>query len=131
MEILKPKKNKSATLHYWSNRETVLEKRRIYRIENPEKIRSLATRMKARRRGAKGSHTLDEWNAILKSHNNQCAICGISKKTRPLTRDHIIPISKGGSDFAFNIQPLCLSCNCKKKAKLASGAQHSLFDRLG
>ncbi len=35
-----------------------------------------------------------------------------------LTRDHIIPKSKGGKDACYNIQVLCLPCNKAKGAKL-------------
>ena len=35
-----------------------------------------------------------------------------------MTRDHIIPKSKGGSDGLKNSQTLCTHCNCKKADKL-------------
>jgi len=32
-----------------------------------------------------------------------------------MTLDHIVPKSKGGSDKAHNLQPLCYTCNKNKK----------------
>lgn len=44
-----------------------------------------------------------------------CVGCGT---TRNLTRDHIIPLSKGGPDAAANIQTLCYRCNQAKADRL-------------
>ena len=62
-------------------------------------------------------HTFGEWELLKKQYNYTCPSC---KQTEPkimLTEDHIIPLSKGGSDVIENIQPLCRSCNSKKSAK--------------
>jgi len=60
---------------------------------------------------AKGNHTFEEWLNLCKQYNHKCLRCRRKKK---LTEDHIIPLSKGGSNFISNIQPLCSSCNSSK-----------------
>lgn len=60
-----------------------------------------------------GTHTKAEWLEILKRYHFRCARCGYGEQFtgwRP-TKDHIIPISAGGSDRADNLQPLCRNCN--------------------
>ena len=69
------------------------------------------------------SLTCEEWYAILEEHEFKCAYCGCSLLDlfNPPTRDHIVPISKGGDNVKENIVPACKSCNCKKGNKLIEG----------
>lgn len=88
---------------------------RRYVKKHPELIAHLKARRYARKKNADGSHTLKEWDDLIIRFDNKCAFC---KETKKLTKDHIIPLSKGGSDFITNIQPLCRSCNSKKHNKI-------------
>ena len=71
-----------------------------------------------RRKGADGTHTFDEWETLKAQYNWICPMCGLREPEIKLTEDHIIPLSKGGSDNIENIQPLCRSCNSKKGTKM-------------
>jgi 5-methylcytosine-specific restriction endonuclease McrA len=52
---------------------------------------------------------------VWRRDNGRCAKCGSQEK---LEYDHIIPISKGGSNTARNIQLLCERCNRSKGANI-------------
>lgn len=68
---------------------------RNYCKNHPENISHLKANRYAREKGAIGSHTLKEWQELKLRYNNKCAICGLAK---PLTKDHIIPLSKSGTN---------------------------------
>ena len=88
---------------------------RRYCNGHPNIIAHLKSMRYAKEKGAIGSHTLQEWNLLKESYGNVCAVCKLPK---PLTKDHIIPLSKGGSNYIENIQPLCRNCNSKKHTKI-------------
>ncbi len=53
--------------------------------------------------------------AVWMRDRGRCVECGSS---RDLEFDHIIPVSKGGSNDAKNVQILCAKCNRKKSNKI-------------
>ena len=54
---------------------------------------------------------------VLKESSGRCALCGATKKERPLDVDHIIPRSRGGKTVYENLQVLCSKCNQEKNNK--------------
>lgn len=62
-----------------------------------------------------GSHNKYQWELVKAWFNDTCLCCG--KTGLKLTEDHVIPLSKGGTDYISNIQPLCLTCNLRKFIK--------------
>jgi 5-methylcytosine-specific restriction endonuclease McrA len=71
-----------------------------------------------RKKGNGGSHTLSEWQDVKKKYNYTCLCCGKQEPEITLTVDHVIPVSKGGTNNIDNIQPLCRSCNPRKSNKI-------------
>ncbi len=66
-----------------------------------------------KRRLASVTHDLTElqWDA-LKAAWGGCAYCGATD--RPLQRDCVLPISRGGRYTLDNVVPACRSCNTSK-----------------
>lgn len=84
---------------------------------NPDQRREYGRRRSVVLRGVAWRHTRPEWldkSALL---GNVCIYCG---EVKPLTRDHKIPLVRGGNDAIENIVPACRRCNCRKGRRTAT-----------
>ena len=66
--------------------------------------------------------TLKQWGNIIHSQNYRCGICGCEFTVKnPPTRDHIIPLTQGGSHTESNIWAVCQQCNSTKGQQTNKG----------
>ena len=101
--------------YYKENKEKMMGYYKKWRKKDPIKTSIIERNIRHKRRSKlKGTFTKEEWLFICDKYNNRCLCCGLESK---LTVDHVKPISKGGLNIIDNIQPLCKSCNCKKRDK--------------
>ncbi len=78
-----------------------------------------------------GFHSEGEWENMKAQYNWKCPCCNRSEPEIKLTKDHIIPLLKGGSNNIENIQPLCRNCNSKKHPSVKRGVLRSITCVLG
>lgn len=112
---------------YWDNREYNVKKSREWYRKNTayaiarstewsRKNRDRMTQYANNRRGRifdnGGNHTLGQWLDLIKDYDYCCAYCG--ERGVKLTRDHIMPLARGGDDNISNIVPACRPCNSAK-----------------
>lgn len=73
-------------------------------------------RRKAAERNATGTFTWSEFMRIARRFDYTCAYCG--ERDGQLESDHVVPLSRGGSNSTTNLLPSCRSCNADKSANL-------------
>ena len=103
-------KNKSKILAYNAKKDKKDNRRRAseWNKANPAK----RSNERAKSLGVEGTFTNEEWKKLCNSTGNKCLKCGDTNQT--ITVDHVIPLSRGGTNYIENIQPLCKKCNSRK-----------------
>jgi len=95
------------------HRDKIRQKASEYKRNHPEKVARNNHIRRARLSNATGQFTSQEWQNLCNHYKCICLACGREVK---LTVDHVIPLSKNGTNDIDNIQPLCRSCNARKHA---------------
>ncbi len=102
--------------YYESKREEVIARSKKWAESNPDKVRSAKANNRRKRRAARhasrGSFTAEEFRELCELYGNRCLACGDTEAA--LEADHIVPLTRGGTDDIGNIQHLCGSCNRRK-----------------
>jgi 5-methylcytosine-specific restriction endonuclease McrA len=81
---------------------------------NPEAVRAIRRNRRARERKAEGHHMAKDIARIMEEQRGHCAYCRCSVR-RSYHVDHIVPLSKGGTNWSNNIQLTCDTCNLRKR----------------
>ena len=106
---------------YEKSREACNRQSRKWCRENPDKRRATIERRRARMKGANGSFTSRDIKHLRRSQKNTCVYCGLNPNCHGLLfsyhLDHIVPLSRGGSNNPENLQLLCSHCNQSKLDK--------------
>ena len=110
-------------------REVLLEKNRAWRKSNPDKYRIQNNSSSRRRRARKlnngySPYTLEQ---VLEEYGAVCYLCELpidleiprspGSSSIGLHLDHVVPLSRGGSDSLDNVAPTHARCNLTKGGK--------------
>lgn len=102
--------------YYQDNKDRIRTRNRAWFQNNPQKRSSYEATRRAREQGALGEYTNHDIENLMHMQRAMCAECRKGINTGYHV-DHIMPLSKGGSNYPHNLQLLCPSCNCSKHAK--------------
>jgi 5-methylcytosine-specific restriction endonuclease McrA len=106
-------------IRVWANEYALPHKRRTPGTATPTDNQFATKRQNQKRyaavkRSAVNTLTRKQWEEIKVAYGYRCAYCGRKLKSKDLTKDHILPVCKGGAHAKSNIVPACRSCNARK-----------------
>lgn len=102
-----------------ANHERISAQQRIYRHTERGRMLHRAHEQvrRARKLAAPGSFTADDLTRQYRAQHGRCYYCHRSLGTF-WHADHVIPLSRGGSNHPSNIVAACATCNTSKNNKL-------------
>ena len=88
--------------------------RAAYR-RNPAPYKTAWHKRRARILAAPVNYFTDrDWQRIIARQRGECFYC---HEVAPLTKEHLIPLTRGGAHSVGNIVGACSTCNCRKRTK--------------
>lgn len=117
--LKKNRERKVATDAKWQreNPDRVKLRNMKWQQQNANAVRSFTRNYRAKKRAAAGTHNAKDIEIIYRKQDNLCACgCGVSLADG-FDVDHIIPVSRGGSNWPSNLQLLTPRCNKSKNAR--------------
>lgn len=87
---------------------------REFYAKNPEKRAVRNAIYHHRTRSAKGECSAAQLRGRFSMFGNKCAYCGGLAEAA----DHVIPVSRGGTNWPSNFRPACTTCNSSKGSRL-------------
>ena len=95
-------------------RENNKDKIKEYRENNKDKMKGYVHKRRALELGNGGSYTKSQWLDTLEYFDYKCAYTGECIK-HSCHVEHIVPISKGGTSYIWNLVPSTASANLSKQ----------------
>lgn len=115
-EEYRERKRAKDRAYYKANKQRAIENAARWKAANRERARELARLYWSRKRASGGTHTPDEIWQMVDDQQGLCAYC-----ETPLFGtyhiDHMIPVSRGGTDDWTNLAIACPTCNISKSAR--------------
>lgn len=112
--------------YYWTDVENQRLRQRIYHAAHPQVARMARRIRRGRKKQAGGTFTAADLELQYKSQRGLCWHCGNSLGDT-WHADHLVPLSRGGSNAPENIVISCPQCNLSKGAKLPQEWNGKLF----
>lgn len=103
----------NARVQEWrsKNRERHNAQNRDWAKRNKDKILAKTHKRRAMQRNARGKWGAGDLVLLRKVLGKTCMRCGSKDR---ISIDHVVPITKGGTNYPANLQFLCRSCNSGK-----------------